>query len=157
VSVNTRLIAATPDEVWNVLADGWLYPLWVVGATRMRDVDENWPERGSRLHHSVGVWPLVINDHTEVLEVVPGRSIKLRARGWPIGEAEVELRLSDVGAQTEVTIQEDAVAGPGVLVPEPLKGLSLKWRNTEALRRLAFLAEGRHPTYESSPRSTKES
>jgi uncharacterized protein YndB with AHSA1/START domain len=156
VSVNTRVVAATPDEVWNVLADGWLYPLWVVGATRMRDVDTNWPEKGSRLHHSVGVWPLVINDHTEVLDVVPGRSIRMRARGWPIGEAEVELRLSDVGAQTEVTIVEDAVAGPGVLVPEPLKGLSLKWRNTEALRRLAFLAEGRHPTYEPTQRSTKE-
>jgi len=157
VSVNTRLVAATPDEVWNVLADGWLYPLWVVGATRMRDVDAHWPEKGSRLHHSVGVWPLVINDHTEVLEVVPGRSIKLRARGWPIGEAEVELRLSDVGAQTEVTIVEDAVAGPGLLVPEPLKALSLKWRTTEALRRLDFLAEGRHEPAQTTTGTPKES
>ncbi|MEV7397363.1 SRPBCC family protein [Aeromicrobium sp. NPDC092404] len=156
MSVNTRIVNATPDAVWAVLADGWLYPLWVVGATRMRDVDENWPEKGSRLYHSVGVWPLVINDHTEVLDVVPGRSIKLRARGWPIGEAEVEMRLSDVGAQTEVTIVEDAVAGPGVLVPEPIKGLSLKWRNTEALRRLAFLAEGRHEAGRTTQRTTKE-
>ena len=29
----TRTIEATPDQVWAVLADGWLYPLWVVGAT----------------------------------------------------------------------------------------------------------------------------
>jgi uncharacterized protein YndB with AHSA1/START domain len=144
VSVNTRIIAATPDDVWNVLADGWLYPLWVVGATRMRDVDESWPEKGSRIHHSVGVWPLLINDHTEVLDVVPGRSISLRARAWPVGEAKVDIRLSDVGAQTEVVIEEDAIAGPGVLVPEPFKGLTLKWRNVETLRRLAFIAEGRH-------------
>jgi uncharacterized protein YndB with AHSA1/START domain len=144
VSVNTRVVAATPDDVWKVLADGWLYPLWVVGATRMRDVDDNWPEKGSRIHHSVGVWPLLINDHTEVLEVVPGRSITLRARAWPVGEAKVDIRLSDVGSQTEVVIEEDAIAGPGVLVPEPFKGLSLKWRNVETLRRLAFIAEGRH-------------
>jgi uncharacterized protein YndB with AHSA1/START domain len=144
VSVNTRVVAATPDDVWKVLADGWLYPLWVVGATRMRDVDHNWPEKGSRIHHSVGVWPLLINDHTEVLEVVPGRSITLRARAWPVGEAKVDIRLSDVGSQTEVVIEEDAIAGPGVLVPEPFKGLSLKWRNVETLRRLAFIAEGRH-------------
>jgi len=156
VSVNRRIVAATPDDVWNVLADGWLYPLWVVGAARIRDVDEAWPEKGSRIHHSVGVWPLLINDHTEVLDAVPGRSIKLRARGWPVGEAEVELRLSDVGAQTEVVIEEDAVAGPGVLVPEPFKGLTLKWRNTESLRRLAFLAEGRHAAYDPARPSTKE-
>ena len=33
---------------------------------------------------------------------------------------------------------EDAVSGPGVLVPRPVRGLTLKWRNTEALRRLAY-------------------
>jgi uncharacterized protein YndB with AHSA1/START domain len=153
VSINHRTIAATPEAVWKVLADGWLYPLWVVGASRIRDVDENWPEKGSRIHHSVGVWPLLIDDHTEVLEVVPGRSIRLRARGWPVGEAEVVIKLSDVGAQTEVTIEEDAVAGPGVLVPEPLKGLTLKWRNVETLRRLAFIAEGRHETHIPRPTS----
>jgi uncharacterized protein YndB with AHSA1/START domain len=143
VSVNRRIVAATPDDVWNVLADGWLYPLWVVGATRMRDVDHSWPEKGTRIHHSVGVWPLLINDHTEVLEVVPGRAIRLRARAWPVGEAEVDIRLSDVGAETEVVMQENTVAGPGALVPEPFKGLTLTWRNVESLRRLAFLAEGR--------------
>lgn len=156
MSVNRRIIAATPDDVWSVLADGWLYPLWVVGATRMRGVDSNWPEKGSRIHHSVGVWPLLINDHTEVLEVVPGRSISLRARAWPVGEAKVDIRLSDVGAQTEVVIEEDATAGPGVLVPEPFKGLTLKWRNVETLRRLAFVAEGRHETADTVQPSTKE-
>lgn len=157
MSVNRRMVAATPDDVWNVLADGWLYPLWVVGAARIRDVDDNWPEKGSRIHHSVGAWPLLIDDHTEVLDAVPGRSIKLRARGWPVGEAEVVIRLSDVGAETEVVIEEDAVAGPGVLVPEPFKGLTLKWRNIETLRRLAFIVEGRHEAYDPPVhRSTKE-
>lgn len=155
MSVNRRVIAATTDDVWNVLSDGWLYPLWVVGATRMRDVDRDWPEVGSRIHHSVGVWPVLIDDHTEVLEAVPGRSITLRARAWPMGEAKVDIRLSDVGAQTEVVITEDAIAGPGVLVPEPLKGLTLSWRNTETLRRLAFVAEGRHEAHDSTPRSTR--
>lgn len=156
MSVNRRVIAATPDDVWNILADGWLYPLWVVGASRIRDVDRDWPEVGSRIHHSVGVWPLLIDDHTEVLEAVPGRSITLKARAWPVGEAKVDIRLGDIGAQTEVVITEDAVAGPGVLVPEPLKGLTLKWRNVETLRRLAFVAEGRHGTTDSTQRTTKE-
>jgi hypothetical protein len=143
VSHNTRIVKATPDAVWDVLADGWLYPLWVVGASRIRDVDSSWPEEGSRIHHSVGVWPALIDDHTQVLESRVGRSIRLRARGWPIGEAEVVITLEADGAHTRVDIEEDAVAGPGMLVPEPFKGLSLKWRNTETLRRLAYVVEGR--------------
>ena len=143
MTTNTRILQATPDQVWRVLADGWLYPNWVVGATRMREVDDSWPEVGSRLHHSVGVWPLLIDDDTEVTAVEPGVSLALRARAWPMGEAAVHLRLSPAGAGTEVAMTEDAISGPGVLAPQPMRGITLKWRNTEALRRLAYLAENR--------------
>jgi uncharacterized protein YndB with AHSA1/START domain len=44
----TRIVETTPDRVWEVLSDGWLFPLWVVGAARIRDVEETWPEVGSR-------------------------------------------------------------------------------------------------------------
>lgn len=143
MTTNTRLVHATPEKVWEVLADGWLYPLWVVGASRMREVDEDWPEVGSRIHHSVGVWPGLINDFSEVTDATPGTSLSLRVRAWPIGEGAVHIRLTPVGTDTEVLIEEDAVSGPGRLVPHPFRGLSLKWRNTEALRRLAYLAERR--------------
>lgn len=140
---NTRLVHATPEQVWNVLADGWLYPVWVVGASRMRDVDEAWPDVGSKLHHSVGLWPLLIDDNTEVVDATPHHSMTLRARAWPAGEASVHLRLDAVGAETSVTIEEEPVSGPGALVPPPVRGMGLRWRNSETLRRLAFIAEGR--------------
>jgi hypothetical protein len=38
---------------------------------------------------------------------------------------------------------EDAVQGPGTLVPKPVRTALLVARNTEALSRLAMLAEGR--------------
>ncbi len=139
----SRRINATPEKVWKVLSDGWLYPVWVVGASRMREVDDEWPATGSRLHHSVGVWPALIDDYTEILESAPNRSLTLRARGWPVGEAQVVIRLRPVGDETEVEISEDAVSGPGRLIPKPLLSPTLKWRNSEALRRLAFLAERR--------------
>ncbi|WP_028635625.1 SRPBCC family protein [Nocardioides sp. URHA0032] len=143
MSTNTRLIHATPEQVWDVLSDGWLYPLWVVGATRMRDVDDRWPEVGSRLHHSVGTWPLVIDDSTEVVESVPGLRLVIHAKAWPTGTAGVTIRLEAVGTETEVTIEEDAARGPVRLIPKPLRDLPLKWRNTESLRRLAYIAERR--------------
>ncbi len=143
MSENSRIVAATPDQVWRVLADGWLYPLWVVGATRMREVDAHWPAVGARLHHSVGVWPLTLDDTTEVLAEKPASMLRLRARAWPGGEAEVELTIEPEGGGSRVTIREDAVKGLGVLVPAPLRHPALAWRNVEALRRLSYLAERR--------------
>ncbi len=143
MTTNTGTFSASPDQVWRVLADGWLYPLWVVGASRMREVEQAWPAVGSKLHHSFGVWPVLIDDNTEVTAADPGVSLALRARGWPAGEAAVTITLEPVGAQTRVTIEEDAVSGPGVLVPKPVRAALIKWRNVETLRRLSFLAERR--------------
>ena len=143
MAMNSRIVQASPEQVWEVLCDGWLYPLWVVGASRMRDVDEHWPAEGSRLHHSVGSWPLLLDDHTEVMESTPGTMLRLKARAWPTGEAHVTLRLSPAGSGTEVVIEEDAASGPARLVPGPLRSAGMKWRNAEALRRLAFVAERR--------------
>jgi hypothetical protein len=126
-----------------VLSDGWLYPLFVVGASRMRAVDDAWPAVGSRLHHSVGSWPLLIDDTTEVLEVEENRRLLLLARGWPAGQAHVDISLQPSGDTTVVTITEDATAGPGTLIPKPLRDAQLHVRNVEALRRLSFLVEGR--------------
>lgn len=143
MSTTARPIAATPEQVWSVLADGWLYPLFVVGASRMREVDDSWPAAGSRLHHSVGSWPALLDDTTEVLEVDEGSRILLLARAWPAGQAHVDISLRPDGSSTIVTIVEDATSGPGVLVPKPLRDLQLHQRNTETLRRLAYVVEGR--------------
>ncbi len=143
MSTNTRRIKATPEQVWDVLADGWLYPLWVVGASRMREVDDGWPAVGTELHHSVGTWPVLLDDTTEVLESTPGSRLVLHARAWPTGTAKVTLRLEAVGVETDVSIEEDAVSGPARLVPKPLRDVQLAWRNTESLRRLAYVAERR--------------
>ena len=146
MSVNSRTIKATPEQVWDVLADGWIYPVWVVGATRMRDVDATWPQVGAKLHHSVGVWPATVDDNTEVLEVQPVHHLKLRARAWPLGEAEVTMRIIPDGDQAKVEMAEDAVSGRALLVPRPVRNMLIKVRNVESLRRLAFIAEHRGTT-----------
>ena len=86
---------------------------------------------------------MVVDDNTEVRAAEPVQRLQLRAKGWPLGEAEVVLELEAVGAGTRVTIHEDAVEGPGRLVPGIVRGPMLKWRNTETLRRLAYVVEGR--------------
>jgi hypothetical protein len=141
----SRVVRAPADAVWAVVADGWLYANWVVGTSRVRAVDSAWPDTGSRIHHSFGVWPAVIDDETVSLLAVPGQQLHLRARGWPMGEARVELSIiAGPSESCTVTIVEDAVTGPGVIVPRPVRQAAIAVRNTEALRRLALIAEGRH-------------
>jgi Polyketide cyclase / dehydrase and lipid transport len=139
-----RETAADAEAVWRVLADGWLYPSWVVGASRMRDVDEGWPAVGTMLHHSVGAWPALINDTTSVVECVPGRELLLRGRIWPLGEADIRLRLApDAAGGCTITMEEDVATGPTKFLPKPVRAAMITPRNVEALRRLAYLAEGR--------------
>ncbi|CAN5138746.1 SRPBCC family protein [soil metagenome] len=144
MSRNSREMTADTQHVWEVLSDGWLYPLWVVGASRMREVDDAWPAVGAQLHHSVGSWPLLLDDTTEVKACDPGVRLVVQARAWPSGEAEVTLTLRSLGpGRTEVEIREQAVSGPGRLVPRLLQDPPLAWRNVETLRRLAFIVENR--------------
>jgi hypothetical protein len=144
MSRNVRMLRCEPGDVFGVLEDGWLYPSWVVGASRMRDVDATWPQQGSELHHSFGVWPALIDDATVSLEWDPPRRAVLQARGWPVGEARVTIDVKPKpGGRCLVRIEEEAVAGPGRYVPRPLMDLMLHWRNSETLHRLAYLAEGR--------------
>ena len=89
----------------------------------------------------MGLWPLLINDHTEVLELRTGQFLRLRARAWPVGAAEVAITLTPNGDHTDVRLEEDVTSGPGSLIPPPVEGLSLRLRNAEALRRLANIAE----------------
>lgn len=142
MAVNTTHIAAPPEAVFTVLANGWLFPVWVVGASRMRDVDEHWPSVGAKIYHSVGVWPALINDSTSVLEWDPTRRAVLQARLWPVGEATVALDVEPDENGCRVTMTETPSSGPFAMLPGPAADLPIKVRNVETLRRLAYLAEG---------------
>jgi len=142
MSTVTQVFNSPASAVWKVMADGWLYSGWVVGASRIRDVDALWPEEGALLHHSVGAWPLLINDSTKVTAVEPERRLELIARGWPIGEAKVVITLEDLGEQCRVTMAEDAVRGPGLAVPKVLRDPLITVRNKETLQRLELMAAG---------------
>lgn len=129
--------------MWSVLADGWTFVAWVVGASRIRAVEPDWPAVGARVHHSVGSWPVVIDDDTEVVESEEGRRLVLQARTRPVGQARVDITLFPDGAGTRIVMAEDFVSGPARVVPQPARQAALKIRNAETLHRLALLAERR--------------
>jgi len=142
MSVTTHTAACTSADVFAVLSDGWLYPTWVVGAARARKVDASWPAPGAAIHHSIGIWPAMINDSTVCTAVEPFHMMTLRGRGWPLGEVIVKIELADLGGECEITLSEEPIAGPAKLIPSVISDPMLHARNRECLRRLAYLAEG---------------
>ena len=141
----TRDIAAPRTRVWAVLADGWTYSQWVVGNSRMRAVDTDWPAAGSRILHSIGVWPAVIDDETVVLSCTPQEELVLLARLGPLGAARITLRLSDTADGCCVEMAEVAQEGPMRIVPNRVQLAGIWPRNRECTWRLANLAEQRDP------------
>jgi hypothetical protein len=140
----SQTVSVGPERVFEVLEDGWLFPLWVVGAAHMRKVDPGWPAVGTRIHHSVGPWPLQIRDTTEVMDVDPGRMLELDACAWPTGAARVRITLAATGVDgTLITMGEVLDRGPAREIPMPLQALLMKPRNIESLRRLGDIAENR--------------
>ncbi|BAU32591.1 SRPBCC family protein [Microcella alkaliphila] len=156
MATTTRLFRCPPEAVFAVLADGWTYPTWVVGASRMRYVDEEWPSPGSRINHSVGIWPAVIDDETVVVEWDAPKRAVFHAKGWPIGEARIVVETRPHASGCVVRIHEWAVRGPLQFVPRLFTDPPLDLRNREALRRLAYLAEGQWVNDETEERSDPE-
>jgi hypothetical protein len=148
----TMRVPTSPEQVFSVLADGWSYVGWVVGASHIREVDAGWPGEGTRIHHSVGPWPLLMHDMTAVVAVDPPRMLELDARLWPFGAARIRLELTETEpGVTEVRMLEQAVRGPIRLLPEAVQALALVPRNRESLRRLAHLAVGKEASHDRRP------
>ncbi|MFJ8818829.1 SRPBCC family protein [Amycolatopsis thermoflava] len=139
--VVSKRIPVHPEKVFTVLADGWTYAGWVVGASHIRQVDSHWPQVGSRIHHSVGPWPFNVQDVSCVLAVEENKLLELEARMWPMGSAKITLTLTpDTEGGTEVQMAERLARGPLSLLPERVQAAMLAPRNTESLKRLADIA-----------------
>ena len=140
----TMHAAVPPSRVWATLADGWLYSAWVVGTSKIRAVDHGFPAPGTKIYHAVGLWPVLLEDETEVLESEPEQRLVLQARAWPVGEATVMLELVPTADGTAIRMAETPTKGLAAKANNPVAEKVLERRIIECLKRLVPLVEG-HP------------
>jgi hypothetical protein len=138
---NERFMPVSPTAVWAALADAGGYGYWVVGSKEIRDADAGWPAPGTKIHHTVGVGPLRLNDHTEVLQSRAAELLQLRAKGRPFGTAKITLELEPRDGGTLVSIHERPDGLTAVLNLNPVVHVLTKARNSESLMRLEELAQ----------------
>jgi uncharacterized protein YndB with AHSA1/START domain len=132
-----------PAAVWDVLADARSYSYWVPGSREVRRVERKWPAPGSKFHHTIGIGPLEVSDHTEALETRPRERLRMRAKGRPLGSATVTMELEPRAGGTLVRMTERPDGPLWLLDLNPLLRLSTKLRNAESLMRLEELAARR--------------
>jgi hypothetical protein len=138
MSTNTIMIAAPPRRVFDALADARTYPEWLVGAQRIRRVEEGWPAVGSSFHHTVGLGPLRVHDRTSITAIESPHLLRLDARVGPFGAADVCFRVDDAAdGGSCVTVQERPDRGPmrhvWRVLGRPLMQLGLFGRNQASL------------------------
>jgi uncharacterized protein YndB with AHSA1/START domain len=134
-----------PERVFAVLSDPRSFARWVVGSKFVRRADPDWPAAGTAFDHSVGFGPLVLSDHSEVLECTRPHLLRLLVKARPFSQAVVTLRLQAAATGTLVSMEEHAADRRSRLLFNPLTDPLVRLRNAESLRRLKALAEGTEP------------
>jgi len=139
VATNERHMPVAPELVWAALEDPAGYADWVVGSKAVRGADAGFPAPGTRLHHTVGIGPLALRDHTEVVEAERPRFLCLRAKGRPLGIAVVILELVPADGGTTVRMSEWPDGPLAIVALNPVVDVLTRVRNAESLKRLERL------------------
>lgn len=136
-------IRATPDEVFEVLADGWNYTAWVVGAKAITHVDAAFPLVGSRFGNRVRNGFRGIDGVTEVVASDRPRTLRLRASVGQVADADISFALRPIAGGTLVTMHEVPVGDRPFSVIGRWTSPLLRVRNAETLWRLKSVVEER--------------
>jgi carbon monoxide dehydrogenase subunit G len=143
MATNTIEVAATPEQVMDVLLHPYTYPDWLVGCKDIRAVDEGWPAPGTAFHHSVGVGPITVKDNTKIIDVERPNWLVLEARLRPVGVASVRFNLKPSDLGCEITMKEKPARGIMAAIHNPVQDALIKGRNAKSLANLRAFVEAR--------------
>jgi len=145
MAVVNVFVPRSPDQVWDVLADGYAYASWVIGTRDIRDVDDGWPAVGAAIHYTVGRGPFPLRGRTTVRQAVEHERLALEADAGLLGSVRIVIELSEWGEGTVVVLDEHPLRGPAYLLHNAVSEAVLAVRGRPMLLKLARLVERRHP------------
>jgi hypothetical protein len=143
MAYTSRTLAASRSAVWDVLIDPHTYPDWLIGAASIRGVDDTWPNVGSRFRHRVGLGWLSIPDHSEVLDIDPGRMLRLEVEARPLIAGVVTFELVSDATGTVVAVEEEPLLRIIGNIVRPVMDPTIHLRNHRSLRRLDRIVQER--------------
>ncbi|MFD0312995.1 SRPBCC family protein [Streptomyces flavalbus] len=141
MAVRHRLIQATPEAVWAVLADGGRYVEWVVGPSNVTPEAGHWPEVGATIVYQVRLGPVRLRNESVVRRCEPGSVLEIEAKAGRLGTARIAIELRPWGEQCLVIVDEHPLRGPGGLLHNVGVEALIQVRHRAMLDRLAKLCE----------------
>ena len=141
-----REFDASAADLFRVVTDPETYPHWLIGTEEIRDVDDSWPAVGSRFRHRVGIGPLALPDHSEVLAIEDGELLRLRVMARPFIAAVVTFRVVGDDGRCVLTMEEEPARRIIGNVVRPILDPVIHLRNHRSLRRLDELVGARQAT-----------
>lgn len=127
-------VPAKRAEVYEVLSDPATYPSWLVGNSRVAEIDDDFPQAGAEFEHTVMAGLMRIDDHSESIGADRNRRLAMRVHAGRF-HARVQFDLESCGkGTTSVRLAEQPI---GLLsFATPLLRPLLYARNRASLERL---------------------
>jgi uncharacterized protein YndB with AHSA1/START domain len=137
----SEIVEASPEEVWEVIADPRNLPRWNQHIKRVKGVPEDGLKKGSRYTTSLRVVGVPFDVHAEVVKMDPPRYAEIRLTG-PL-EAVVRTWVHPAGKRRsrlehEVTYRVKRIGPPGRIIDQGLRMIgagTLLRRGTRAQKR----------------------
>lgn len=139
MAINRVRSSLPPEQVFEHVTNPWEYPKWLLGASTMRDVDDDWPTVGSNFHHRVGFGPVKVNDRSQVLEIDPPRRLVLLVKATPLIQGKVTFSVEPDGTGGTLLTLEEGPALAAANVLRPVLDPATHARNKKSLQQLADL------------------
>ena len=141
MAVRHRLIKASPDRVWAVLADGSRYAQWVVGTAASQPKDGEWPQESASISYQIRLGPFEVGNETVVRRCVEGSVLELEANAGPLGTARICIELRKWGEYCLVIVDEHPLQGTGGALHNLGFEALIQLRHRAMLARLAKTCE----------------
>ncbi len=142
MAVRHRLITASPQTVWAVLADGDRYAEWVVGTSDSTPLRGRWPEKGAAITYEVRLGPARLTNETVVRRCEEGTALELEAHAGWLGTARIAIELRPWGEHCLVIVDEHPLRGVGGTLHTVGTEALIQLRHRAMLPRLAKVCEG---------------
>lgn len=144
MALNHITTRCSPEEIFSHLVDCAEYPKWLLGASKIRRIEAEWPAVGSCFHHTIGHGPLRFRDRSEVIAVDPPHRLELHVRVTPLVQGRVTFTVRPCGDGALLTLQEEPAARLIGNLVRPVLDPVTHLRNHRSLHQLAALMDETH-------------
>ncbi|MFE6821909.1 SRPBCC family protein [Streptomyces sp. NPDC057690] len=141
MAVRHRLVKASPQTVWDVLADGDRYAEWVVGTSSTQEMTGEWPRVDAKIAYEIRVGPVTLSNETIVRRCRKPDVLELEARAGVLGTARIAFELRPWGRHCLVILDEHPLQGVGGLLHNAGVEVVTQIRHRALLGRLARVCE----------------